>query len=133
MARNAAAQVDYVRSKIRSSKVFTDTGTIYRDGEAISDGEGGFTNVTTTQTNILCRYDALSAYELTAGGAHVIAGATHKLMFMPGTDIKAKDKFVVNARGDVPALTFFIIGRRESAARALLIVDAKLDGENSNV
>lgn len=133
MPRDASQQIDYVRSKIRTSRVFTDTCTIYRDREPEGDGAGGFTSEPSSIEGVPCCYSVLSTYEIKAGGVAVIAGATHKLTFLPTTDIKAADKVVIAARGNVPELTFFVIGRREAATKALLYVDAKLDGETSDV
>lgn len=127
MAKTAAQQVDYLRSKVRGNRVFTDICTVKRKGTPTSDGEGGFSATETdTATDVPCRYRTLSVYEKLAGGA-AIAGATHRIILPSDTDATAKDRIIVEARGDVPQLTFNVTGRIENAASGLLEIEAVLE------
>lgn len=125
--------IERARAKVATAatKFMPDVCVIYRPGEPVSDGEGGFTvKWEEIYSNVSCSYDALFGFE--RGEATGAKSVVNTYLELPATLVlTAKDKIVVEPRGENPELTFFVISTLPRAMDVLLTVYVTLSSENT--
>lgn len=122
-----AQAIENARVKVgqAAAKFLPDTCTVSRPGAASTDHYGVTTETPSTTTNVPCKYEAGGVSQSERGGA-LLATATHVITLPANTAVEAEDTIIVDARGQVPQLTFQVGGRLDKSTDLLLKVAATL-------